>query len=218
VVIGSSTGGKIQVSNQQKGQPADPPAGGGKLSVGSSANGVVIGSSKTRESSPAKETGRSAVDSSEGQVRIGGGAVEVQSGSRAREPRSSPSGSDSQADSGGPGAVIDDSRLERRTRPVSCVGTTSEDLTGVLLRVDDVAIAGIGSCTIRIKNSHIIGNIALQINGSTTVSIDNSIIEGVVALQLRGSVNMSVRASTIRGAVQKSGPVKLRDLGGNLWR
>src|SRR5262249_43537261 len=122
------------------------------------------------------------------------------------------------ADPQGRGAAIDESRLERRNRPIFCVDSNSEDLNNVLLRVEDVAVASDGACEIRIRNSYIIGDTALKITGATNVAIDNSVIEGRVALWLEGSPNVSVRSSTIRGAVQKNGAVNLTDLGGNLWR
>ena len=116
------------------------------------------------------------------------------------------------------GAVIDESRLERRTQPTSCVGSNTQELNNVALQVNEVAVASIGSCTIRIRNSHIVGDIAIKLSGSPTVSIENSIIEGRVALQLEGSPTVTVRSSTVRGAVEKVGSVTLRDLGGNLWQ
>jgi hypothetical protein len=162
------------------------------------------------------------VTTPQGQVNVGGGGVAVTGESRRREsaeraPSSSGSGSQS-ADSSGKGAVIDESRLERRTRPISCTGDNSVDLTDVLLKVDDVAIETLGSCVVHIRNSHIIGSTGVKSTGSAAVTIENSIIEGRVALSLTGSVNMSVQSSTIRGTVQRVGSTNLRDLGGNLWR
>jgi hypothetical protein len=122
------------------------------------------------------------------------------------------------SDSGGRGAVIDESRLERRTRPISCIGANSADLNDVLLSVSGVAVESVGGCVVHIRNSHIVGDVAVKATGNTTVTIENSIIEGRLALRLEGGTNVSVQSSTIRGNVQKIGEAGLRDLGGNLWR
>jgi hypothetical protein len=160
------------------------------------------------------------------QVTVGGSGSQltVETGSRPREAatpdrRQSGTGSNTQSsDPAGRGAVIDESRLERRTRPISCIGGNSEDLNDVFLQVSEVAVDSVGACVVHIRNSHIVGDVAIKGTGSTTVSIENSIIEGRIALQLMGSTNVSVRSSTIQGTVQKIGSVTLRDLGGNLWR
>src|SRR5215470_4918599 len=103
------------------------------------------------------------------------------------------------------GATIDESKLEKRTRAVSCLGDTVT-LDGVLLRIDAVAIAASGSCKVVIRNSHVAGGaIAIQLTGTSTVTIENSLIEGPLALQMTGDVTASVKSSTIRGGSQRVG-------------
>jgi hypothetical protein len=114
--------------------------------------------------------------------------------------------------------VLDESRLERRGRSVVCKGANSEQLDGVLLRADDIAVESIGDCVVTIRDSHIIGRVGVRAFGSTRVSIVNSIIEGGVALSIEGAANVSVQSSTIRGQVRKFGEARLQDLGGNLWQ
>jgi len=116
------------------------------------------------------------------------------------------------------GAVIDESRLERRTTPVSCVGRQVVTLRNILLKSDAIAVAVSGDCEVRIQDSHIVGQIALQVAGGGTVSITNSIVEGTIAMQLTPPADVSVKSSTIRGQVQRVGSVSLKDAGGNLWR
>jgi hypothetical protein len=208
VAVGSAGAAGVQASNEPARQGVDVSGAGGQVSVRRSEGGGL------------------AVDSPDGRVAIGpNGIVAVQGDSRAREAAPSergPAGNASAAQSSNPsgrGAVIDESRLERRTRPVACKGDGSIDLSDVLLTVDDVAVTSVGSCSVHIRNSHIVGDVAVQSTGGTTVTIVNSIIEGrAAALQLKGAVNMSVQSSTIRGPVQRVGEASLRDLGGNLWR
>jgi hypothetical protein len=119
----------------------------------------------------------------------------------------------------GSGAHIDESRLERRTRGVVCVGSQGIQLDGVLLRVEDAAIQVNGPCKVSIRNSHIVGEIAVQMTGSGVITVDNSIIEGrSAAFQLAGDAVVEVRASTVRGAVESVQNAKVRDQGGNLWK
>lgn len=196
----------------------------GQVGVRRSGDGVAVSTPEGQVSVRRSGDGVS-VSTPEGQVNVGGSGVAVQSESRRRESSDRPSSSNGgngsgapSSDSSGRGAVIDESRLERRTRPVFCKGDNSIDLIDVLLRVEDVAVETLGSCVVHIRNSHIVGNVAVQSTGGTTVTIENSIIEGRVALALKGSVMVSVQSSTIRGAVQRVGATNLRDLGGNLWR
>jgi hypothetical protein len=100
---------------------------------------------------------------------------------------------------------------------VQCVGRDVINLKNVLLRVDGVAVAVTGGCEVRIQDSHIVGQTALQVVGRGTVSIDNSIVEGAPAMQLTDGASVSVRSSSIRGQVQRVGNVTLRDEGRNLW-
>jgi hypothetical protein len=118
----------------------------------------------------------------------------------------------------GKGAVIDESRLKRRTNPVACLGREVVELNGVLLRSEGVAVMTSGGCEVRITNSRIAGQVAVQVAGGGTVSIENSIIEGAVAMQLTGGAVVSLRSSTILGPVQRAGAVTVRDLGGNLYK
>ncbi len=115
------------------------------------------------------------------------------------------------------GATIDESKLDKRTRAISCLSDTVT-LDGVLLRTDAVAIAASGSCKVVIKNSHIVGSaIGIQLTGDTTATIENSIVEGALALQMTGDTVVSVKSSTIRGGSQRVGG-KLEDLGDNIWK
>jgi hypothetical protein len=114
------------------------------------------------------------------------------------------------------GAAIDETKLEKHA-PVACVGSEVIELTGVVVRTDSVAIATAGSCHIRIKDSHIVGPIAVQTAGGT-VTIENTIIEGGrFAFQMAGDSTVSIKSSTVTGGVQRpSGSFK--DLGNNIFR
>ena len=211
-------GGQLTVQRNAPGTPRvdatapGAPASGSESGVGASAPGGQV--------SIRSGGGGVAVSGAGGQVKLGGGAVVAQSnpGRREAAPERSSAASPSAPPSGdGRGAVIDENRLEQRSRPVACTGDNNVTLSNVLLRVDGVAVTGVGSCDIRIRNSHIIGDTAVQVTGSTNVAIENSIIEGRVALSLTGSADMSVKSSTIRGSVQRVGPTQLKDLGGNVW-
>lgn len=117
------------------------------------------------------------------------------------------------------GATIDETKLEKRSRPVSCNGVETITLDGVLLRVDAVAVAATGNCKVIIKNSHVSSaGVAVQLAGTSAVTVENSIIEGAVAFQLTGDPTASVKSSTIRGGTQRLGDAKLRDLGDNIWK
>ena len=195
----------------------DATTSGGTASVGQSG---VDASTPGGQVSIRSGGGGISVSGAGGQVKVGGGSVGAQANSGRRGAAAVPErpGSTSAAPSGdGRGAVIDESRLEQRSRPVACTGDNNVTLSNVLLRVDGVAVQGVGSCDIRIRNSHIIGDVAVQVTGSTNVAIENSIIEGRVALSLTGSADMSVKSSTIRGPVQRIGSTQLKDLGGNVW-
>jgi hypothetical protein len=134
------------------------------------------------------------------------------------EPAARPAQDTAKVESTAPqkGAVLDESRLEKRNRPVSCVGSQTVNLTDVLLSTDGIAVAVTG-CTVHIRNSHVKGQIGLQVAGGGTVTIENSIIEGTMAMQLTPGANVSVKSSTIRGQVQRVG-VNVNDQGGNVWR
>jgi hypothetical protein len=203
------SGDNVAVSTPEGQVSAKRPGSGAGVSapegVRRSEEGVAVSTPEGQVAVKPSGSGLS-VATPEGQVTVGGGGVAV-------DPRRAPS-----PNSPGRGAVIDESRLERQTHPVSCKGGNSIDLSEVLLRVEDIAVETVGGCVVRIRNSHIVGDVALQSTGATTVTIENSIIEGRVALALKGSVMVSVQSSTIRGAVQKVGAANLRDLGGNLWR
>lgn len=116
------------------------------------------------------------------------------------------------------GATIEEAKLEKRTRAVSCVGDTVT-LDGVLLRVDTIAVNATGSCNVVIRNSHVVGTaIAVQLSGTSSATIENSIVEGALALQMAGDTTASVKSSTIRGGAQRVGGAKVRDLGDNIWK
>jgi hypothetical protein len=170
-------------------------------------------------------TGRVSITTPTARVVAGGTQVAAGTGQslppEAKSEKSEEAASPSAAQSAqsGPGAHIDESRLERRTRGVVCVGSQGVQLEGVLLRVEDAAIQVTGPCKITIRNSHIAGEIAVQMTGSGVVTVDNSIIEGrSAAFQLAGDAVVEVRASTVRGAVQSVQNAKVRDQGGNLWK
>ncbi|HYM21916.1 MAG TPA: hypothetical protein VEU08_01850 [Vicinamibacterales bacterium] len=117
----------------------------------------------------------------------------------------------------GKGAQIDDAKLQKRTRAVSCVND-SVTLDGVLLDASGgVPVQAVG-CTVTIKNSHLKGMGGIQISGMSTVNIENSLIEGTTALQLTDGADVSIKSSTIRGRIQRVGNVKLHDLGDNKWK
>jgi hypothetical protein len=114
------------------------------------------------------------------------------------------------------GAAIDETRLEVRA-PVACVGGQVVELIGVLVRTDSVAISTAGGCEIRIKDSRIVGPIAVQAAGGT-VTIENTIIEGGrFAIQMAGDSTVSVKSSTVTGDVQR-GNGAFRDLGNNVFK
>jgi hypothetical protein len=208
---GDSVGGSTpegQASARRPGSGVGVSTSEGRVDVKRSGDGVAV-STPEGQVAVKPSGGGLTVSTPEGLVNLGPGGIAVQGDSQ-RRARSS--------DSPGGGATIDDSRLERRTRPVSCVGSNSIDVSNVLLRVDDIAVETVGSCVVHIRNSHIAGDVAVQTTGSAVVTIENSIIEGRVALALRDSVMISVKSSTIRGAVQKGGATKLQDLGGNVWQ
>ena len=156
-------------------------------------------------------TGRVSITTPTARVVAGGAPVTAGTGQSlpaeardARSARSETSDKTQTSEKGEEaGAHIDESRLERRTRGVVCVGNQAVQLDGVLLRVDDAAIQVTGPCKISIRNSHIVGETAVQMTGSGVITIDNSIIEGrSAAFQLAGDAVVEVRASTVRGAVQ----------------
>jgi hypothetical protein len=189
----------------------------GNVAVRQSGNGVKVETPDTQVGVKQRRDGSLAVSTPDTKVSVGADGIRVQD--RAAEPppaRRAPAGGSSQPDPSGKGANIDDARLEQLTRPVSCTATGTENLVGVLLRVDGIAVSTVGGCRIIIRNSHIIGDTAIRAMGSSTVTIENSIVEGRVALQLQGSVNMSVQSSTLRGAINRVGDARLSDLGNNL--
>jgi hypothetical protein len=166
-------------------------------------------------------TGRVSITTPTARVVAGGTPVSAGTGQslppEAREARSEREPRSEKSEEAG--AHIDESRLERRTSGVVCVGSQGVQLDGVLLRVDDAAIQVTGPCKISIRNSHIVGEIAVQMTGSGVITVDNSIIEGrSAAFQLAGDAVVEVRASTVHGAVQSVQNAKVRDQGGNLWR
>jgi hypothetical protein len=172
-------------------------------------------------------TGRVSITTPTARVVAGGAPLTAGTGQslppearEARSQREATSEREARSEKGDEaGAHIDESRLERRTRGVVCVGSQGVQLDGVLLRVEDAAIQVTGPCKISIRNSHIVGEIAVQMTGSGVITIDNSIIEGrSAAFQLAGDAVVEVRASTVRGAVQSVQNAKVRDQGGNLWK
>jgi hypothetical protein len=116
----------------------------------------------------------------------------------------------------GKGAQIDESKLEKRTRPVVCA-SQSITLDGVLLDIPDAAIQATGGCKLTIRNSHIKSAAALQLTGSSSATIENTLIEGSVAIQMTDGASASVKSSTIRGRVERAG-AKFIDLGDNKWK
>jgi hypothetical protein len=127
---------------------------------------------------------------------------------RAQAPRST--------QPGGKGASIDETRLERHA-PVACVGSQVIELTGVVVRTDSVAISSANGCEVRIKDSHIVGPVAVQAAGGT-VTIENTIIEGGrFAVQMAGDSTVSIKSSTVTGDVQRAAG-SFKDLGNNVFR
>jgi hypothetical protein len=114
------------------------------------------------------------------------------------------------------GATIDEAKLERRSS-VSCVGSQVIELNGVLIRSDAVAVAAAGGCEVRIKDSHIVGKIAVQTAGGT-VTIENTVIDaGTLAFQIAGDSTVSIKSSTVLGGVQRASG-SFKDLGNNIFR
>ena len=117
------------------------------------------------------------------------------------------------------GAQIDETKLEKRTSKVQCLGNQTVSLVGVSLRLQDVASEAAGGCKVIIRNSHVSGAVAIQLVGPGDVTVENSIIEGTTNwIQMSGSATVSVKSSTIRGGTQRVGGAKLSDLGGNDWK
>src|SRR5262245_42174572 len=224
------TGGGGGVTTAERDPSAQRPAGGitvstpgsGTVAVKPTPGGVSVSTPETQVGVRQTRDGGVAVSTPEAQVKIGADGIRVQetprtpaAGSARRAPDTAGS---SRQDASGRGATVDDARLNRQSRPVSCRADGTVNLVDVLLQVDGVVIDTVGGCRIVVRNSHIIGDVALQAVGGSTIVIENSIIEGRVALALQGSVNASVQSSTIRGPVSRKGSVNLRDLGGNLWQ
>jgi hypothetical protein len=114
------------------------------------------------------------------------------------------------------GATIDEAKLQRHD-PVSCVGSQVIELSGVSIRSDAVAVATAGGCEVRIKDSHIVGKIAVQTAGGT-VTIDNTVIDaGTLAFQMAGDSTVSIKSSTVLGGVQRASG-SFKDLGNNIFR
>jgi hypothetical protein len=114
------------------------------------------------------------------------------------------------------GAAIDETKLERHA-PVACVGSQVIELTGVVVRTDSVAIATAAGCEVRIKDSHIVGPIAVQTAGGT-VTIENTIIEGGrFAFQMAGDSTVTIKSSTVTGGIQRAAGA-FKDLGNNVFR
>src|SRR5262245_28735308 len=223
-------GGGSGVATAERDASAQRPAGGvtvstpesGTVAVRPTPGGVSVSTPETQVGVRQTRDGGVAVSTPEAQVKIGADGIRVQetprtpaAGSARRAPDTAGS---SRQDASGRGATVDDARLNRQSRPVSCRADGTVNLVDVLLQVDGVVIDTVGGCRIVVRNSHIIGDVALQAVGGSTIVIENSIIEGRVALALQGSVNASVQSSTIRGPVSRKGSVNLRDLGGNLWQ
>jgi len=223
-------GGRSGVATAERDASAQRPAGGvtvstpesGTVAVRPTPGGVSVSTPETQVGVRQTRDGGVAVSTPEAQVKIGADGIRVQetprtpaAGAARRAPDTAGS---SRQDASGRGATVDDARLNRQSRPVSCRADGTVNLVDVLLQVDGVAIDTVGGCRIVVRNSHIIGDVALQAVGGSTIVIENSIVEGRVALALQGSVNASVQSSTIRGPVSRKGSVNLRDLGGNLWQ
>src|SRR5262245_59768706 len=209
------------LSAQRPGGVTVPTPDAGAVAVRPTPGGISVSTPETQVGVRQTRDGGLAVSTPEAQVKIGADGIRVQetprgpAGSARRAPDSTGS---SRNDGSGRGATVDDARLTRQSRPVSCKADGTVNLVDVLLQVDGVAIDTVGGCRIFVRNSHIIGDVALQAVGGSTIVIENSIMEGRVALALQGSVNASVQSSTIRGPVSRKGSVNLRDLGGNLWQ
>lgn len=112
------------------------------------------------------------------------------------------------------GATIDEKSLKDR-RSISCVGAQRIEVERALIRADAIAIATAAGCDVRVKDSRLVGQIAVQAAGGN-VTIENSILEGTLALQITSGAVVSVKQSTIKGGVQRVGG-ELRDLGRNIW-
>jgi hypothetical protein len=224
------SGGAVGVATAERDPSARRPSGGvtvstpesGTVAVRPTPGGVSVSTPETQVGVRQTRDGGLAVSTPEAQVKIGADGIRVQEASRAPaagSARSAPASTgSSRQDASGRGANVDDARLNRQSRPVSCRADGTVNLVDVLLQVDGIAIDTVGGCRIFVRNSHIIGDVALQAVGGSTIVIENSIMEGRVALALQGSVNASVQSSTIRGPVSRKGSVNLRDLGGNLWQ
>jgi hypothetical protein len=114
------------------------------------------------------------------------------------------------------GAAIDETKLQRHD-PVSCVGSQLIEVSGVLIRSDAVAVATAGGCEVRIKDSHIVGKIAVQTAGGTVI-IENTVIDaGTLAFQMAGDSTVSIKSSTVLGGVQRASG-SFKDLGNNIFR
>ena len=221
------SGAGVGVAAAERDAPAQRPGGGvtvttpesGTVAVRPTRDGVAVSTPDTQVGVRQTRDGGVAVSTPEAQVKIGADGIRVQETGRAPVAGRAPaSGGSSSQDPSGRGANVDDARLNRQNRPVSCRSEGTVNLVDVLLRVDGVAIDTVGGCRILIRNSHIIGDVALQAVGGATIVIENSIMEGRTAMALQGSVNASVQSSTIRGPVSRKGSVNLRDLGGNVWQ
>jgi len=117
----------------------------------------------------------------------------------------------------GKGAQIDESKLEKRTRPVVCAASQTITLDNVLLDIPETAIQAIGGCKVTIRNSHVKSAAAVQLTGNASATIENSLIEGAVAIQMTDGASASIKSSTIRGRIERSG-ARLMDLGDNRWK
>lgn len=190
----------------------------GRVSTGGAADGVSVAQDPSGALTVRTPGGTISVGSSANTAALAPRAPAATAQSSSPGTQTAPPARSGASPSDEPGAHIDESRLERRTRPVSCVGLNEVRLENVMLRVDEVAVQAAGGCNIRITNSHIAGRVALEAAGNTSFTIENSIIEGQIAIEAAGSARLSVKSSTVRGGVQKMQNATVRDLGQNLWR
>jgi hypothetical protein len=116
--------------------------------------------------------------------------------------------------------MFDESKLRRRTKPISCGAGQNSTVGGILLEVEGVAVTVGTGCNMRLRGSIIVGgDTAIVVQTGGNLWLDRSDVQSRdVSLKLESGANAYVSGSLMTGRLVKGAGANLSEKGTNTWK
>lgn len=195
----------------------------GKCLPGSDGKKAAGATAETGGSTVRVQSGDGSVEVTDGTVTLRGGDSTVKVDGNGVSGTSSTGDSVTVTGAGGSttietktegGSTVSTGGSKTSVAPINCDGVQVINLSGRLIKSDDVAVRGAGTCVINLTDCEIVGGKrGIDVAGTSIVNLTNCKVQGGISIAGMGKVNS--QKSTIKGGVQREGLATFVDSGGN---